>query len=119
MEQKEILEKLARKEITREQAEEMFAELGTPIPEEPPAALASKGKVGPGCLVAILLTILAGLVIPVLLAVFFYVERDSCIMREEAVRMEMDHDRRRMQREMSTDPTTIEAQTTTQEGGAE
>jgi len=73
MKQKDILEKLARHEITREQAEEMFAELGSPLPQTPPApaAPAPAKSLGAGCIIAVLIALLLALALPVILLILY------------------------------------------------
>ena len=53
MQRRETLEKLARNEISRQEAERLLNEAGAPIPEKPPPAPQAKsGK--HGCLIALL-----------------------------------------------------------------
>ncbi len=55
MDRKEILEKLARKEITQEEAERLLTDGGAPIPETPPPP--PRTKSGKGYLIAIIIAV--------------------------------------------------------------
>ena len=63
-----ILEKLANKELSREEAEQELLELDKPLPEQMPAPPPAGGKgCGAGCLVAAIVGIIGFILLPLLL----------------------------------------------------
>lgn len=71
MEKREILEKLAKKEISKEEAEKLLTELGDPIPETPPSPI-TKQKPKKGCLIALIIgIIMIPLIILFTIIIFF------------------------------------------------
>lgn len=64
-----ILDKLAQKEITRDEAEQQLLELDTPLPEQMPTPpRPPKGGCGSGCLIAVICGLVA-LVLAILLII--------------------------------------------------
>lgn len=81
-----ILERLASKELSREEAEQQLLELDNPVPAEMPGAPQRKGNgaaLGCGCLVAVLLAIVAAVLLFGLLFGF-----RSHHVRAETIRLE-------------------------------
>ncbi len=94
MDRKEILEKLARQEITQEEAERLLAEAGAPIPETPPLPPRTNGKSGKGCLIALLIGLIAVPLFFLFLGGFTYLflagSAPDKAMNEEREAMEME-----------------------------
>jgi len=65
-EKKEILEMLAKKEISKEEAEKKLSELGSPVEDQQQIQSDSKGNKNIGCLIVIILGVL---LIPVILLI--------------------------------------------------
>ena len=73
-----ILEKLAKKELSREDAEQELLELDKPLPEQMPAPPPAKGKgCGAGCLAAIIAGLIAFILLVLLLLGFVGIQRVS------------------------------------------
>jgi hypothetical protein len=67
MDKREILEKLARAEITQEEAERLLNEVGGPIPEKPPEPPPPpQGGGNRGCLIALIIALLVAAALLVL-----------------------------------------------------
>jgi uncharacterized membrane protein len=67
-----ILEGLANKEITQEEAERQLLDLDTPLPEQMPAPLPAGKGCGKGCLVAVICGVVAFVVIILLLFLMLF-----------------------------------------------
>jgi len=84
---KEILEMLAKKLISKEEAERKLEELGEPMPATEPAKPAKKSN--KGCLIAIIIVVV---LLPVLLVIFFVLAlllwRSDEVMESHPVRVE-------------------------------
>ena len=68
-EKKEILEMLAKKEISKEEAERKLSELGSPVEDQQQAQSKPKGKKKNGCLIALIIAFI--LIIPAILLFLF------------------------------------------------
>lgn len=71
MDRKEVLEKLASREISQQEAERLLNEAGAPIPESPPPPPPQRSGCSRGCLVgcaaACLVTVVLVFLIPMLM----------------------------------------------------
>ena len=81
-----VLQKLASKELTREQAETQLAELDNPVPEALPTPQARRGMGGAGC--GCLVAVLVGVLVLVALGVFlsFFSVRRARVTSEDMCR---------------------------------
>ena len=97
-----ILEQLANKEITREEAEARLAKSNGPVPREmPPPPTVAPAPRGRGCLIALMVGIGVILLIFVLMFVGFFGFRVSRVQREIQQQREMQ---REMQRALPERP---------------
>lgn len=77
MNRREVLEKLARKEISKEEAERLLGQSGAPIADEPPAPPQKKNGMNRGCLITLIVGLVALPIVLVLLAGLFLVNTRS------------------------------------------
>lgn len=84
-----ILEKLAQKEITRSEAEQLLLELDKPLPETMPVPPPPKSGCGSGCLIAVVCGLVALVVAILLLMSLLFVGVKTTVREQHhAVQME-------------------------------
>ena len=92
-ERERVLQQLAEKKLGLDEAEQRLSELDNPVPETIPEGPARRGKMGCGCLVAVVLAVLLPLLVLALLWVFMgvrptMVRSEMKLMEQQCMRME-------------------------------
>lgn len=72
-----ILGQLAKKEISREEAEKLLLELDNPLPRQMPTTPPPKSGCGSGCLIAIICGLVAGVILILLLMSLLFVSVET------------------------------------------
>jgi uncharacterized membrane protein len=83
-----ILEALANKEITQEEAERKLLDLDTPLPEQMPAPLPTGKGCGKGCLVAAICGVVAFVVLILFMFLMLFSVRPQRMHDMQSIRIE-------------------------------